>query len=515
MPSLNPNNSNNVPRVYSGQVSNISGDIISIETDIQNGLHSFSIIGLPDKAVEESKDRVSSAIKNSGYTSPKKKNQKIVISLFPANIKKSGAAFDLSIAISYLLAVKDIEFDSSDKLFLGELALNGELLPVDGVLPVVNNAKKSGFKEVFVPLQNAKEAALVSGIKIYPIKSLKEITEHLLSKQAIEPQPETKTNQDTGEIDLIFENIKGLHDIKRMLTIAAAGRHNIILYGPPGTGKTLLSKTLSKLLPKLTKEEIIDTTSIHSIAGILKKSFVENPPFRSPHHSSSHVSIIGGGQKIHPGEISLAHNGVLFLDEFLEFERKVMECLREPLEEKSVRISRVSGQETFPANFILVAALNPCPCGNFMTEKECVCSPTTLTNYQKKLSGPIMDRIDMWAFVRSVDFNTLSSKVDSEPKETSVALSKIKMAREAQNTRFKTLSVKTNGELPSEHIQKLIPLDKNSLIKLNKIAEEIDISPRTYHKIIKVARTIADIEGSENVKEEHLLEAVRYKTQSF
>ena len=396
-------------RIYSAQTHLLKGKIVTIEVDItKNTLHSFTLVGLPDKAVDESKDRMSSALKNSGYDSPKNQNQKIVISLSPADLKKEGPYFDLGIALAYLLSAEEINFDPDGRIFLGELSLNGELRPIKGALPLTQEAKKLGYKEIFLPIDNAEEAALVDDIIIYGVKNLKEVIDHiyipkmdkkgniidkdLLSGKTLRPKmaPFPKTEiihkEKTNNID--FSDIKGQEGAKRGLEIAASGGHNIAMSGPPGTGKTMLARVFSHILPDLDKDDCLEITGIHSVVGLLEDTIITEPPFRAPHHTASYVSMIGGGASPKPGEVTLAHRGVLFLDEFPEFEKRVLESLRQPLEDNIVSISRARGSAIFPSNFILVAAMNPCPCGYFNhPEKECVCAPGVVQKYLNKISG--------------------------------------------------------------------------------------------------------------------------------
>src|SRR3989344_4178733 len=372
-------------KVHSAQVRVLDAAVIDVEVDLSGGLHAFSIVGLPDKAVEEARDRVSSAIKNSGFKSPKTKNQKVVISLAPADIKKEGSNFDLAIALGYLLAAQDIRFNPQGKLFLGELALDGRLRPVTGILPLVRQALESGFTEVYVPEANAEEAALIGDVSIFAVPSLSAIVSHLNEKAekkiSLKKNPQKKIVPAEPDHAVDISDIKGQETAKRGLEIAAAGAHNIAMYGPPGTGKTMLARAFATLLPQLSFDEILEVTSIHSVAGILKGSLVTAPPFRSPHHTASHVSVAGGGSIPKPGEITLAHRGVLFLDEFPEFEHRVIEALRQPLEDRSISITRVKCTAAYPAHFVLIAAMNPCPCGNYGTRKECICSPSNLLRY--------------------------------------------------------------------------------------------------------------------------------------
>ena len=515
----------NFAKTKSAQTIGLGAKIIDVEIDLSKGLHSFTIVGLPDKGVEESRDRVSASIKNSGFTSPKSLNQKVVVSLAPADIKKEGPIFDVAISLSYLLASGEIEFDSKNKLFLGELSLDGNLRRINGVLPIVSQAKTEGFTEVFLPKENAKEAALISDIKIYGATTLKEIIEHLNTKQInkksgtaiVQPkkialQPQTEIIVEDDELIIDFSEIKGQETAKRGLEIAAAGGHNIAMYGPPGTGKTMLAKAFSHILPTLSFDEILEITSIHSVAGTLKKDIITKSPVRAPHHTASYVSIVGGGAIPKPGEITLAHRGVLFLDEFPEFDRKVIETLREPLEESEISISRSRGTVTFPANFILIAAMNPCPCGNFGSKtKECICKPTDLLRYQRKISGPIIDRIDMWVEVSQINYEKLSGD-DTDKKETAQIKGRVIAARKIQKERFVKAGrkIKTNSEMSAKDINKIADLQNDAKEILNTSAKKLDLSARAYHRVIKLARTIADLDDSKSIKLSHILEALQY-----
>ena len=508
-------------KVYGAQVQMLSAHIISVEIDLSRGLYAFTVVGLPDKAVEESRDRVSAAIKNSGFDPPKSRNQKIVISLAPADMKKEGPNFDVAIALAYLLAEDDIRFNPEKKLFIGELSLDGDIRPIIGILPLVMKAREKGFEEVFVPFANAEEASLVSGIAIYGAHTLKEIIQHInekendvLEKALLTPVDQKTYEPQHTETKIDFRDIRGQESAKRGLVIAAAGGHNIALWGPPGTGKTLLAKAFAGILPPLTFEEMLEVTSIHSVAGTLRETLIASPPFRSPHHTSSYVSLIGGGTIPKPGEITLAHRGVLFLDEFPEFEKRVIESLRQPLEDRVVSVSRAKGAAHFPADIIVVAALNPCPCGNWgSNDRICSCTPQALARYARKLSGPIVDRIDMWIEVSSLDHATLSTQSTGE---TSAALRNITIsAREKAAHRFRKTSLKKNTDMSVKEIDIFVPLSEETRELLNTSATKLHLSARAYHRVIKLARTIADIENSETVETPHILEALQYRPRVF
>lgn len=407
-------------KVHSAQSYLLKPYIVDVEADLNKGLHSFSIVGLGDKAVEEAKDRISAAVKNTGFESPKSKNQKVVVSLAPAEIKKEGSGLDTAIALSYLLANGDILFDPKDKIFLGELSLDGKLRGIKGALAYARKAKENGFREIYLPKENAKEASLVSGILVYGAETLREIIDHVQVDTDVnfKLKPEQKVDFNTNQkIGIDLADIKGQESAKRALIISAAGGHNIALYGPPGTGKTMLGRALTGILPPLSFDEMLEVTEIHSLSGTLSSEVVLERPFRSPHHTSSYVSLVGGGANPRPGEITLAHKGVLFLDEFPEFDNKTIESLREPLEERVVSVSRAKGTVKFPAHFVLVTAMNPCPCGNFgIKGKSCSCSALQIERYKRKISGPIVDRIDIWTEVSRIEHDKLTEK--SEKSES-------------------------------------------------------------------------------------------------
>jgi magnesium chelatase family protein len=510
-------------KLFSAQTSLLSAHIVSIEVDLSQGLHAFSIVGLPDKAVEEARDRVSAAIKNSGFTSPKSKNQKVVISLAPAELKKEGSAFDVGIALGYLLAAGDVSFSPDHKLFMGELSLDGTIRGISGVLPLVAKARDEGFEEVYVPAANAKEAALIDGIAVYPIETLSELLEHLTVPESTEAspskpgclisvQPKTEITRSRVTHHVDFSDVRGQEAAKRGLEIAAAGGHNVAMFGPAGTGKTMLARAFVGILPELDFDEILEVTGIYSIAGTLNGELMTHPPFRAPHHSASYVAMIGGGTTPRPGEVTLAHRGVLFLDEFPEFDRRVIEVLRQPLEESVVAISRARGSAIFPADFILVAAMNPCPCGNFGTEKVCKCQRGDLLRYNRKLSGPIADRIDLWIEVGQIEHEKLAQKAEKGESSEQIR-TRVEEARGREKSRFQAAGtpIKMNSAMSVEHLSTLARLDDDTELILREAAKKLELSARSYHRTIKLARTIADLAGEEHTATAHILEALQYR----
>lgn len=522
-----------VSKIYAGQTTLLNAQIIDIQVDLSRGLHSFSIVGLADKSVDESKDRVSAAIKNSGFKSPKNKNQKVVVSLAPADVKKEGPLFDLPIALGYLIASEDIKAETEKRIFIGELSLDGKLRGIKGALPITQKAKKEGFKEIFLPKENAEEASSIEGIKVYGAETLLEVIGHIntlrpaqgelkegkevSSLKIKEYKKKKKKIKNIRDIDVDFADVKGQESAKRGLEIAASGGHNILMYGPPGTGKTMLARAFTHLLPSLSFDEMLEVTSIYSIGGMLSSGLIEHPPFRSPHHTASYVSLVGGGSNLKPGEVTLAHKGVLFLDEFPEFDKKVLESLRQPLEDREVTISRAKGSVKYPAHFILIATMNPCPCGNYGVKgKECICSAQNIEKYKRKLSGPIVDRIDLWVEVSKVEHQKLTDSRDLH-EGTGDKKNRVHLARKIQEKRFAKLKlkIKTNAELSPKDLVKHIILSDKVKETLNSSAKQLDLSARSYHRIIKLARTIADMEASENISENHILEALQYRPKRY
>ena len=506
-----------IAKSHSAQLIGLKMEPVIIEVDISNGLHSFSIVGLGDRSVAEAKDRVCAAIKNSGFISPKQKNQKVVISLAPADVKKEGPSFDLAMALAYLKAANEIRFDPEGKLFFGELSLEGDLRPVHGLLPMICQAVSHGFNSIFVPEANNREASLAKGITIYAATSLREVFGHLAGSSRLAPvKPVDAYTSSADNINLNdIKSIRGNETAKRGLEIAAAGAHNIIMCGPPGTGKTMLAQSFVSILPDLTYEQAIEVTGIHSAARTLpEETMITNPPFRAPHHTASYPSIVGGGTFPRPGEITLAHRGVLFLDEFPEFDRSVLEALRQPLEDRIITISRARGTITFPAQCILIASMNPCPCGKGK-DRGCICSNNILESYRRRISGPITDRLDIWLTVDKIDYIKLSAKNSCE-ESSSVIKERILLARQMQRERFLRFDVNKsyNSEMSAADIENMITMDDDARSILALSAERLGLSGRSFHRIIKVARTIADLAEEQTIRKDHVLEALQYRLKA-
>ncbi len=508
-----------IAKVLTAQPGALKAQLVNVETDVSVGLYNFLIVGLPNKEVDEAKDRVAAAIKNSDIPSPKSENRKIVTSLSPANIKKEGTHFDLPIAISYLKATKQIEIEGNfeQAIFVGELSLSGEVLPVSGVLSIAMMAKEEGIKNIFVPEKNKLEAALVENLNIYPVKSLRQVIEFFdeldeNETENIEKQEyiENILSEEEKDIDP-FEYVKGQQLAKRALLIAAAGGHNVALYGPPGTGKTMLAKAFSGILPTLSREAMLEVTSIHSFAGVLSSDLITKPPFRSPHHTASDASLIGGGANMRPGEITLAHRGVLFLDEFPEFSRDAVEALRQPLEDGEVVVSRAKGIVKYPARVTLVAALNPCPCGFRGSQvKQCVCKDIDVQRYERKISGPIIDRIDLWVEVPHIPYEELGEKNKVKQKENKHDTRDIvKKVRDIQQKRYGKDIL--NAHIKAKEIEEFIKLSDEAENILMQYAKKFSLSPRSFHRMKKIARTIADISNSPTIEIQHILEAFQYR----
>jgi len=503
-------------KVYSGAIVGLDAKLVEVEMDVSHGLRSFTIVGLGDRAIEESKERIESAIKSSKLLSPRQRTFRVLVNLAPADVKKEGSLYDLPIALAFLIASKQTSFNPGNRIFLGELSLDGALRPIKGALSFAMLAKKHNIKELVLPKQNANEASLIKDLRVIGVESLAQALAYLENRVIIQPhqsEQEPVFQNPGNSVDISW--VKGQEYAKRALEITAAGAHNLFFSGPPGGGKSLLAKALPSILPTLNFQEALEVTKIYSVAGLLKENetMVDARPFRAPHHIASEASLLGGGTPLRPGEITLAHRGVLFLDEFPEFHRDVLESLRQPIEEGKITISRAKNTITFPSRFMLIGASNPCPCGFLNSpERPCICSPSQVSMYKRKLSGPLMDRIDIFINVPAVTYDKLADT--STDNQSGAIKARIESVRQIQKQRFLNDAILTNSEMQIPHIKKYCQTDVKSQELLKKFVDSGKLSARGYHRILKVARTIADLAGAANIHHDHIAEALMYRLKN-